>query len=74
MSEYVTVERADNEAMADLIRQRLEENGIPCILQSGRMAGIAGAGASYEPPEHAEIVIRPEPVEASAQRLLEAIA
>ena len=57
VSEYVTVERADNEAMADLIRQRLEENGIPCILQSGRMAGIAGAGASYDvtvPAEQAE--------------------
>ena len=47
MSEYVTVERADNEAMADLIRQRLEQGGIPCIVESGRMAAVAGAGASY---------------------------
>ena len=47
MSSYVTVERADNEAMADLIRQRLEQNGIPCVVESGRMASLAGAGSSY---------------------------
>jgi hypothetical protein len=33
--------------MADLIRQRLEQNGIPCVVESGRMASVAGAGASY---------------------------
>ena len=43
----MTIERADNEAMADLIRQRLEQNGIPCVVESGRMASVAGAGASY---------------------------
>ncbi len=47
MSDYVSVERADNEAMAELIKQRLEQGGIPCIVESGRMAAIAGAGASY---------------------------
>lgn len=47
MNDYVTVEQADNEAMADMIRQRLVESGIPCVVQSGRMAAIAGAGASY---------------------------
>jgi hypothetical protein len=47
VSDYVIVERADNEAMADLIRQRLEQSGIPCVVESGRMAAIAGAGASY---------------------------
>ena len=47
MSSYVTVERADNEAMADLIRQRLEQSGIPRVVESGRMASVAGAGASY---------------------------
>ncbi len=31
MSDYVTVEMADNEAMAGLIKQRLEQGGIPCI-------------------------------------------
>jgi hypothetical protein len=47
VSDYVTVERADNEAMAELIRQRLEQGGIPCVVESGRMASVAGAGASY---------------------------
>ena len=47
MSDYVTVERADNEAMAELIKQRLEQGGIPCIVESGRMAAVAGPGAAY---------------------------
>jgi hypothetical protein len=47
VSDYVIVERADNEAMADLIRQRLEQSGIPCVVESGRMAALSGAGASY---------------------------
>jgi hypothetical protein len=47
VSDYVTVERADNEAMADLLKQRLEQAGIPCVVESGRMAALAGAGASY---------------------------
>jgi hypothetical protein len=56
MSDYVSVERADNEAMAELIKQRLEEGGIPCIVESGRMAAIAGAGASYNVTVPAESV------------------
>ena len=47
MSDYVTVERADNEAMADLIKQRLEQSGIPCVIQSGRTSALSGAGAAY---------------------------
>ena len=47
MSDYVAVERADNEAMAELIKQRLEQSGIACVVESGRMASVAGAGASY---------------------------
>ena len=47
MSDYVTVERADNEAMADLIRQRLDENGIPCQLVPSNLSAVAGAGAAY---------------------------
>jgi hypothetical protein len=47
MPDYVTIERADNEAMAELIRQRLEEGGIPCNLTPSNMAAVAGAGASY---------------------------
>ena len=47
MSDYVTIERADNQAMADMIRQRLDEGGIPCILVPGNTAAVAGAGAAY---------------------------
>jgi hypothetical protein len=47
VSDYVTVEQADNEAMAEMIRQRLEQSGIPCMVESGRTAAFAGAGASY---------------------------
>ena len=47
MNDYVTVERADNEAMADLIKQRLDEADIPCMIASGNMGAVAGAGAAY---------------------------
>ena len=47
MSEYVTIEKADNQAIADLIKQRLDQSGIPCLLVPGNMAAVAGAGASY---------------------------
>ena len=47
MSEYVTVQEAGNEAMADLIKQRLDGAGIPCVVVSGNLAAVAGAGASY---------------------------
>lgn len=57
MSDYVTIERADNEAIADLIRQRLDEAGIPCILVPGNMVSVAQAAASYAvtvPPDRAD--------------------
>jgi len=44
----VTVERADNEAMAELIRQRLDENGIPVQLVPSNLSAVAGAGAAYQ--------------------------
>ena len=47
VSDYVTIETASNEAIADLIRQRLEGGGIPCVLVPGNTAAIAGAGAAY---------------------------
>jgi Putative prokaryotic signal transducing protein len=47
MNDYVTIEHADNEAMADLIKQRLDEAGIPCSIVPGNLAALAGAGASY---------------------------
>ena len=47
MSEYVTIEKADNQAIADLIKQRLDQSGIPCLLVPSNMAAVAGAGAAY---------------------------
>ena len=47
MSDYVTIAHADNLAMADLIRQRLDDGGIPCVLVPGSMAAVAGPGAAY---------------------------
>jgi hypothetical protein len=47
MSDYVTIDRADNEAIADLIKQRLDQAGIPCVLVPSDIAAVAGAGASY---------------------------
>jgi hypothetical protein len=47
VSEYVTIANADNEAIGDLIKQRLEQSGIPCLLVPSNMVVVAGAGASY---------------------------
>ena len=37
VSEYVTIEQAGNEAIADLIKQRLDQSGIPCRLVPGAL-------------------------------------
>jgi hypothetical protein len=47
VSDYVMIERADNQALAELIRQRLDEAGIPCVLVPSDIAVVAGPGASY---------------------------
>jgi hypothetical protein len=47
MSDYVIIEKADNEAIAQLIKQRLDEAGIPCMIASGALGAVAGPGASY---------------------------
>jgi Putative prokaryotic signal transducing protein len=47
MNDYVTIERADNQAVAELIEQRLDQAGIPCVLVPSNMAAVAGASASY---------------------------
>jgi Putative prokaryotic signal transducing protein len=47
VSDYVTIDRAANEAIADLIRQRLDQGGIPCMLVPSDISAVAGAGASY---------------------------
>lgn len=47
MTEYVTIDRAPNEAIAELIKQRLDQGGVPCMLVPSDIAAVAGAGASY---------------------------
>jgi|tagenome__1003787_1003787.scaffolds.fasta_scaffold18622413_2 hypothetical protein len=47
MSDFVIVEQAGNEAMADLVKQRLDEAGIPSMIAPGNLAAMAGAGASF---------------------------
>jgi Putative prokaryotic signal transducing protein len=47
MGDYVTIERADNQAMAELIQQRLDEAGIPVRMVPSGMAAVAGAGTAY---------------------------
>jgi hypothetical protein len=47
VSEYVRIERADNQAIAEMLKQRLEESGIPCVVTPGDIGAVAGAGASY---------------------------
>lgn len=57
MDDFVTVERVGNEAMADLVKQRLDEAGIPCMIAPTALAAVAGAGASYTvsvPPAQVE--------------------
>jgi bifunctional enzyme CysN/CysC len=53
---------------------RRDPKGLYARARAGRLSGMTGENAPYEPPEKAEIVIRDEPVDVSAQRLLEAIA
>jgi hypothetical protein len=47
VSEYVTVEEVANEAIADLIKQRLAKAGIACVVVPSDLTALAGAGASY---------------------------
>ena len=43
----MTIETVPNQAIADMLSQRLDESGIPCVLVPSNMAAVAGAGASY---------------------------
>ena len=47
MDDFVTVEHAGNEAMADMIKQRLDAAGIPCFIAPTALAALAGAGTVY---------------------------
>ena len=47
MDDFVTIEHAGNEAMAELLKQRLDDAGIPCLIAPTNLAAVAGAGARY---------------------------
>jgi hypothetical protein len=47
VTDYVRIDTAPNEAIAELIKQRLDEAGIPCVLTAGGSAAVAGASASF---------------------------
>jgi hypothetical protein len=47
VNDFVTIERAGNEAMAELLKQRLDDAGIPCLIAPTALAAVAGAGTSY---------------------------
>jgi bifunctional enzyme CysN/CysC len=53
---------------------RRDPKSLYARARAGRLTGMTGENAPYEPPEAAEIVIRDEATDVSARRLLEAIA
>jgi bifunctional enzyme CysN/CysC len=53
---------------------RRDPKGLYARARAGRLTGLTGASAPYEPPQDAEIVIRGEAVEEAVGRILEALA
>ena len=53
---------------------RRDPKGLYARARAGRLTGMTGENAPYEPPEAAEIVIRDELTEVSAARLVAAIS
>ena len=47
MDDFVTIEHAGNEAIAEMLKQRLDDAGIPCVIASTNLSAVAGAGAAY---------------------------
>jgi hypothetical protein len=57
MDDYVTIETAPNEPIADMLKERLDEAGIPCVVVPGNLGAVAGAAASFQvnvPPDRAD--------------------
>ena len=48
MDDYVTIETAPNEPIADMLKERLEEAEIPCVIVPGNLGAVAGAAASFQ--------------------------
>lgn len=53
---------------------RRDPKGLYARARAGRLAGLTGEDAPYEPPEEAELVIRGIGVEDAAERVLAAFA
>ena len=47
MADFVTIEQVGNEAIAEMLKQRLDDAGIPCAIAPTTLAAVAGAGAAY---------------------------
>ena len=52
---------------------RRDPKGLYARARAGRLPGLTGESAPYEPPRDAEIVIRAQSVEDAARRVLEAL-
>jgi bifunctional enzyme CysN/CysC len=52
---------------------RRDPKGLYARARAGRLTGLTGESAPYERPEAPELVIRDEPADVAARRLLEAI-
>ncbi len=59
VSDFVTIETAANEAVADMIRQRLDEGGIPCMLVPGNTARWPAPARSTRSPSRTTAPTRP---------------
>ena len=47
-----------------------DPKGLYARARAGRLPGLTGESAPYEPPEHAELVIRDLPVEEAARQVV----
>jgi Putative prokaryotic signal transducing protein len=47
MADFMAIEQVGNEAIAEMLKQRLEDAGIPCAIAPTTLAAVAGAGAGY---------------------------
>ena len=49
---------------------RRDPKGLYAKARAGRLPGLTGESAPYEPPDHAELVIRDLPIETAAEQVL----
>ena len=53
---------------------RRDPKGLYARARAGRLTGLTGESAPYEPPDDAELVIRAESVEDATRRILEVLS